>query len=293
MNRFARAFKEILAVCAVSVAVLAAPPVAASQSGVPVAEDSPLYKAFNQLKDQPNYRVTINMEMKDTRMAKMAAAGMGMGAMEKVVQGNTTQVTMHMKMPATDQPGTIDDWEIRAVVKDGRAARLITSPAVPRLLKKSDQMLDMQMAMMEKQAAMSLAQALAKGPLGPIEAAMQGATAAANLAAGMAVKRNSHEFFSWQCIDRPQQQNERTAPALTGMHTMADQKIGAVDAAAYEFFVNENGKSQGPVRLLIAKDSGLPLRIDMNDPEGRGSVHMDYVDFGKTAHIEIPECLGK
>jgi hypothetical protein len=198
-----------------------------------------------------------------------------------------------MKMPAMDQPGTIDDWEIRAVVKDGRAARLITSPAVPRLLKKADQMLDMQMAMMEKQAAMSVAQALAKGPLGPIEAAMQGATAAANLAAGMAVKRKAHEFFTWQCIDTPQQQNEKTPPQLTGLRTVADQKVGVIDAAAYEFFVNENGKSQGPVRLLIGKDSGLPLRIDMNDPEGRGSVHMDYADFGKTAQIEIPDCLGK
>ena len=293
MNSVSGAVKGILAVWVVSVAILAAPPVASSQSGGPTAEDSPLYKSFNQLKDQPSYRVTINMEMKDPRMAKMAASGMGMGPMEKVVQGNTTQVTMHMKMPAMDEPGTIDDWEIRAVVKDGRAARLITSPAVPRILKKADRMLDMQMAMMEKQAAMSVAQALAKGPLGPVEAAMQGATAAANLAAGMAVKRKAHEFFSWQCIDTPQQQNERTAPQLTGMHTIADQKVGAIEAAAYEFFVNENGKSQGPVRLLVAKDTGLPLRLDMNDPEGRGSMHMDYLDFGKTAQIEIPDCLGK
>lgn len=293
MNPVNVVVKRIVEVSVVLVAILTARPVAFSQSGVPAAEDSPLYKAFNQLKDQSSYRVTINMEMKDPRMAQMAAKGMGMGAMEKVVQGNTTQVSMHMKMPAMDQPGTIDDWEIRAVVKDGRAARLITSPAVPRLLKKADQMLDMQMAMMEKQAAMSVAQALAKGPLGPIEAAMQGATAAANLAAGMAVKRKAHEFFSWQCMDAPQQQTEKAAPQLTGMRAIADQKVGAVDAAAYEFFVNENGKSQGPVRLLIAKDSGLPLRIDMNDPEGRGGVHMDYVDFGKTAQIEVPDCLGK
>jgi len=202
-------------------------------------------------------------------------------------------VSMHMKMPAMDQPGTIDDWEIRAVVKDGRAARLITSPAVPRLLKKSDQMLDMQMAMLEKQAATSVAQALAKGPLGPIEAAMQGASTAANLAAGMALKKKSHEFFSWQCIDTSQQQNEKTVPQLTDLRTIGDQKVGNIDVTAYEFYVNENGKSQGPVRLLVAKDSGMPLRIEMNDPGGRGGMHMDYTDFNKTTQIEIPECLSK
>src|SRR5437879_11123708 len=126
--------------------------------------------------------MTISMESKDPRMAQMAAMGMGMGTIEKLVQGNTTQVVMHMKFPAMDQGGAMDDWEFRAVAKDGRAARLITSPAVPRLLKRNDQMLDMQMAMMEKQAATSVAQALSQGPLGAISAAVQGASAAASMA---------------------------------------------------------------------------------------------------------------
>jgi hypothetical protein len=140
---------------------------------------------------------------------------------------------------------------------------------------------------------MSVAQALAKGPVGAVSAAMQGISAGANMAVAMSLKKKAHEFFSWQCVDAPQQENERTAPQMTGMHAIADQKVGAVDAAAYEFFVNEKGKSQGPIRLFIAKDSGLPLRIDMNDPEGRGGVHMDYGDFGKTAQVEIPDCLSK
>jgi len=69
--------------------------------------------------------------------------------------------------------------------------------------------------------------------------------------------------------------------------------VRETNAAAYEFFVNENGKSQGPVRLLVAKDSGLPVRIEMTDPQGHGSVHMDYTDFSKTAEIEVPDCLSK
>lgn len=291
MNPLCRSVRGMFAVVVVFVAVLTVSPFVFSQSGAPAAEDSPVYKAFTQLKGQSSYRMTINIESKDPRMAQMAA--MGMGAMEKLVQGNTTQVVMHMKMPAMDQPGTIDDWEIRAVAKDGRAARLITSPAVPRLLKRADQMLDMQMAMMEKQAATSIAQALAQGPLGAISAAVQGASAAASMAGAMAMKKKAHEFFSWQCVPGAGQPAEKTTPQLTGLRAAADQKVGETNAAAYEFFVNENGKSQGPVRLLVAKDSGLPVRMEMTDPQGHGSVHMDYSDFNKEAQIEVPDCLSK
>lgn len=293
MNPLCRAVRGLFAVPVVVVAVLTISPFVFSQSGAPATEDSPVYKAFTQLKGQSSYRMTINIESKDPRMAQMAAMGMGMGAMEKLVQGNTTQVVMHMKMPAMDQRGAIDDWEIRAVVKDGRAARLITSPAVPRLLKRADQMLDMQMAMMEKQAATSIAQALAEGPLGAISAAVQGASAAASMGEAVALKRKAHEFFSWQCVPGAGQSAEKTTPQLTDLRAVADQKLGETNAAAYEFFVNENGKSQGPVRLFVAKDSGLPLRIEMTDPQGHGSVHMDYTDFSKTVQIEVPDCLSK
>ena len=292
MNPLCRSIRGMSAV-PVAVAVLAVSPLAFSQSGAAAAEDSPVYKAFSQLKGQSSYRMTINIESKDPRMAQMAAMGMGMGTIEKVVQGSTTQVVMHMKMPAMDQGGAMDDWEIRAVAKDGRAARLITSPAVPRLLKRADQMLDMQMAMMEKQAATSIAQALAQGPLGAISAAVQGASAAASMAGAIALKRKAHEFFSWQCVPGAGQSTEKTTPQLTGLRAVADQKMGETNTAAYEFFVNENGKSQGPVRLFVAKDSGLPVRIEMTDPQGHGSVHMDYTDFSKEVQIEVPDCLSK
>ncbi len=292
MNPLCRSIRRIFAVLVVFVAVLTTSPFAFSQTAA-AAEDSPVFKAFSQLKGQTSYRMTINIESKDPRMAQMAAMGMGMGTIEKLVQGNTTQVVMHMKMPAMDQGGAMDDWEFRAVAKDGRAARLITSPAVPRLLKRSDQMLDMQMAMMEKQAATSVAQALSQGPLGAISAAVQGASAAASMAGAVALKRKAHEFFSWQCVAGAPQPAEKTAPQLTGLRAVADQKVGETNAAAYEFFVNENGKSQGPVRLLVAKDSGLPVRLEMTDPQGHGSVHMDYTDFSKPAEIEVPDCLSK
>ena len=273
-------------------AALSVAPCAFSQD-VPAAEDSPVYKAFNQLKTQSSYRVTINMEVKDPRMAQMAAMGMGMSAIEKLVQGNTTQVVMHMKMPAMDIRGQIDDWEFRAVVKDGHAARLITSPAVPRLLKLSDQMFDMQVAMLEKQAATTVAQGLASGPVGALSAALSGTAQAANLAVLLGARKKSREMFSWQCLPQAGQGAEKTTPQFTDLRAMEDQKISDTDSTVYEFKVRENGNSQGPIRLLVAKASGLPLRIEMNDPGGRGSMHMDYTDFNKPAQIEIPDCLSK
>jgi hypothetical protein len=265
---------------------------ASAQTGIPVADDSPLYKAFNQLKSVSGYRVTINMQTNDPRMAQMAASGMGMGNIEKVVQGNTTQAVTHMKVPSTDARGALDDWEIRAVVKDGKGARLITSAAVPRLLKQSDQMIAMQMAMLEKQASTAMAQALAQGPLGMVSAAMAGAQMAQGLAAAMTVRKVERDLFSWKCMPQMGQTGSKQSPAqLTDLRPVGDQTVDGTVASAYEFYVKDNGRSQGPIRLLVAKDSGLPLRIEMTDPGGHGSMQMNYTDFNKTSPIEIPDCL--
>ena len=80
----------------------------------------------------------MNMQTNDARFAEMLAQGM-FSRSELIVQGDTRQYVMHYKMPATDVPGTVDDWEIRAIVQNGRAASLFTSPAVPRLLKLSEE----------------------------------------------------------------------------------------------------------------------------------------------------------
>ncbi len=100
-----------------------------SHGGVPVPIDSALYTSFTRLKTQPGYHMVMTMQTSDPQMAAMAQSIFS--PQEMLVVGNTRQYTMHYKMPATDVPGTVDDWEIRAVVQNGRAARLITSAAVP------------------------------------------------------------------------------------------------------------------------------------------------------------------
>ena len=261
-------------------------------AGVPVPEDSPLFVAFNLLEKQPAYRMTMTAVSNDPQMAQMAAMGMGFSPAETVVKGGARQVTMHMKMPAMDQPGTIDDWEIRAVVQNGRGARLITSSAVPRIMKLSAEMLAMQMAMLNQQAGAAIARAAAEGPIGAINAAMiAGATAMANIEAPRGLKKE-RGFFSWQCMPQldSEKSTDRKTNQLTDLRLLGDQLVGSVSTTAYEFYARDGDQFQGPIRLLVAKDTGLPLRIEMTDPQGHGSMHMDY-SFDKITDIEIPACM--
>jgi hypothetical protein len=229
--------RALLIACAAA-GIVTLPAFAQSKpAGVPVPEDSPLFAAFKQLEKQPAYRMTMTAVSNDPRMAQMAAMGMGFSPAETVVKGGARQVTMHMKMPAMDQPGTIDDWEIRAVVQNGRGARLITSPAVPRLMRLSEQAAAMQMAMLDRQAGTAIAQAAAQGPLGAIQAGMiAGVTAMAHVGVPRMLKKEK-EFFAWQCMPQlggGQNEGQRTNQ-LTDLRPLGDQAVGGITATAYEF----------------------------------------------------------
>jgi hypothetical protein len=268
----------------------------AKPPGVPVSLDSPLYAAFKQLEQQSGYRIRMTMITNDPRFAQMAARGMGMkGPTEIMVRGNTRQVVMHMGIPATDIPNTIDDWEIRGLVQDGKAARLITSPAVPRIIKLSAEKMQMQMAMLEQQAAGAVKQAMAQGPAGAVTAGL--AVSAVALAAVMAPRllKKEKDFFSWQCTPTPAGADADAArkdPAqLTDLRVTDDQMVEGVAASAYEFYVRDGDTFRGPVHMLVAKDTGLPFRLEMTDPQARGGMQMDYYDVNKPLNIEVPSCL--
>lgn len=269
---------------------------AMAQAGVPVPDDSPLYNSFRALQKLPGYKMHMEMQVNDPRMQQMMASGMGMGAIEKTVKGDTSQVTMHMKVPAFDIQGQVDDWEIKAVAQNGKAARMFSSPAIPRLIKKNRQMLEMQLAMMEKQAGMAVGQALAQGPFGALSAGVAAASTAASMAGAIRMEKQAEEFWNWKCIDQPaattEAEKEKKRDQLTDLKATGDDTVNGTAASGYEFYVRDQGKLQGPVKLLVAKDGGLPLRIHMTDPEGRGSMDMNY-DYGAVGDIEIPACMGK
>lgn len=263
-----------------------------AQSGTPVAEDSPVYKSFILLKSQPSYHTIMNMQSNDSSMAKAAALGMGFSPPERIQQGNTSQVVMHMKLPAFDAPGTVDDWEIRAVARNGQAARMFSSPAIPRLKKLQEQQYAMLMAMLEKQAASAIAEALAQGPLGAIRAGMLAGENVAFAAMAARTLKKAEEFWDWKCMDQPGASggDSQSQARLTDAKLVGDDTVNGTTVTAYDFYANDSSGSHGPMRLFIAKDSGLPLRIHMDDPGGHGSMDMDY-SYRPSAEIEVPGCL--
>ncbi|MGH9551402.1 MAG: hypothetical protein ACRD3W_18600, partial [Terriglobales bacterium] len=197
------------------------------------------------------------------------------------------------KMPATDLPGTVDDWEIRAVVQNGRAARLITSAAVPRLLKESEEKAAHDLAELDRMAATSIARAAAEGPMGAIGAGMTAAGVAMTHVEVPKMLKRERDMFSWQCRDVPQSDasGSQPNPNLTDLHSIGDQNVNGTPADGYEFYDHENEKTQGTVHLFVAKDTGLPLRIEMVDPSGAGGIQMNYGALTGPANIEIPACM--
>jgi hypothetical protein len=260
-------------------------------AGVPVALDSPLYASFERLKTQPGYRMVMIMHTTDPQMEQMAQSIFSPA--ELLVEGNTRQYVMHYKMPATDVPGTVDDWEIRAVVQNGRAARLITSAAVPRLLKESEEKAAHDLAELDRMAASAIAHAAEEGPMGALGAAATAASTAMAHAEVPKMLKMQRDMFSWQCRDVPQGgPGGKSATQLTDLHPIGDQDVNGTMADGYEFYAYDNEKTQGTVHLLVAKDTGLPLRIEMSAPNSPGSIQMNYSRLTGPAKIEIPACMG-
>ncbi len=262
-----------------------------ARAGVPVPSDSALYTSFARLETQPGYRMVMSIETSDPQMAQMAQNIFSPA--ELLVVGHTRQYVMHYKMPATDMPGTVDDWEIRAVVQNGRAARLITSPAVPRLLKLAEERAAEQLAELDRMAASAIAHAAAEGPMGAIGAGMTAAQLAITHVEVPKMLKKGREMFSWQCRDVPQSGGPggRSTTQLTDFHPIGDQNVNGAMADEYEFYSYDNPKTQGTVHLCVAKDSGLPMRIEMVDSGGAGGIQMNYSQLTVPANIEVPACM--
>ena len=141
---------------------------------------------------------------------------------------------------------------------------------------------------------MAIARSALMGPLGGVSAAMTaGMTAMAHAQAAAALKQ-AHAFFTWQCSDAPAGASAKRDPAsvqFTDLTDLGPQTIGGVTGNGYHFYVKENGRFDGPVRVLVARESGMPRRFEFADPRGGGKMAMNYSDFDKPAKIDLPSCL--
>jgi hypothetical protein len=236
----------------------------------------------------------MTLSTSDPQMSQMIEQ-MGFGPMETTVSGGAKQVIMRLKMPAADLPGQVDEWEYRSISQNGRTAFLISSPAAPRIVKRNDAVLAKTMAQQNAMLARTIAQSAAQGPIGWARAAMLAAEAPALDAALLSAKKKADDFFSWKCMAAPKQEAvDRSALPLTDLTVVGDQNLDGVAVTAYEFYVRDKDQFHGPMRMYVAKDSGLPARMEMTDARMRGAkMQMDYYDFNKAGEIEIPACLAQ
>jgi hypothetical protein len=265
---------------------------AVNPPGVPVEKDSPVYAAFTRLQQQASYHTTMRLVSTDPRMAQAAASGFGVKSIETFVKGDVHKATMHLGMPATDLPGTVDDWEASGIVANGKRARLLYSPtATPRILAKDDQQAVQELAMIDEMTANSVMRQASQGPMGAAVAGWSvGMDVMMHVEAARTLKK-AHDFFTWQCEAAPASSTAESAPPeLTDLNTLGDETISGTAVTKYEFYVHENGKFMGPVRLSVAKNSGLPYRLELNDAGGRGSVTIDY-DTATPVNIDVPACM--
>jgi hypothetical protein len=263
----------------------------ANAPGVPIPPDSPIFESFRKLGQQSVYHQKMTITATDPRISDVMAQ-MGFAPAETITAGDTKQVSMHLKMPAL---GQVEDFELRSVSRNGRLAKKWSSPGSARILKEQDASIATQLAQAEAQYAGSIAKDLATGPFGIASAAVDAAGAAASAAVAARLSKQAHDFFEWTCMDGgPQTSHDRSEPPpLTDLKVVGDSTVEGVAVTGYEFYVHENGKAQGPMQMFVAKDSGLPVRIGMNDPRGQGGMTMDYFGFNQGGDFEIPACLDK
>lgn len=261
-------------------------------AGVPIPLDSPIMQAFEKLQQQKVFHQRMAITANDPKMQQMMAQ-MGFMPAEILTVGDMKQVSMRFKFPVD---GKSTDFELRSVSGNGRGATKWFSPAKDEILAKQDASIAKQLAESEAQAASSIAKDLAMGPAGIASAAMQGASAGANAAEAAAVKKQAHDFWEWQCRNGGAQASPEathTPPPMTDLRAIGDDNIDGVAVTGYEFYVQQNGRFQGPMQMYIAKDTGLPARLGMNDPRMQGSMEMDYFGYNDSANFEVPDCLAK
>ncbi len=264
----------------------------ANPPGVPITMDSAPMKSFQLLEQHPVYHMRMTIVTPDPQMAQMLAQ-FGIGNSETIVSGGVKQVSMTLKMPMPDT-GQVDDFEFRSISKDGHAASIIISPASERIKKMADAKLTQAEAQMAKAAEHTIAQSLTQGPVGWARAGMMAAETAVFDAQVESLRKRVHDMFEWKCLKGSNQQPvDKTAlPPLTDLKEIGGQSMDGTPVSAYEFYVKEKDQFHGPMHMYVGKESGLPMRIEMLDPQMRGaSMKMDYFDFDKGGEIEVPACL--
>jgi hypothetical protein len=277
--------------------------------------------AFTKLGQVKSYRIRTTVTpgkqyAQQMEMAKQMGLDMATKPMEQeVVNPDTRRITMVIPMMSMGgMPNLANMGDMKNMPPGGgmggmmpkvtqvkmygvtTAAGMATYMDCPDCEKSMDESMRRQLEEQRKRMAKNLLRTALGGPEGLVSAAVAGASEAAFEA--VAPKAMEHEkqeasLNRWECRGGA----EKPAAAVTRpnfLHVKAGgtAKVGAEDARTYQFSVmDESSHKEMPMTLYVSASSGLPLRIEMSQPEG--SMSMEYYDVNAPIDIPVPDCLRK
>jgi outer membrane lipoprotein-sorting protein len=167
----------------------------------------------------------------------------------------------------------------------------------PECQKAIDDSMRQQMREYLKSLTMSLLRSIAGGPQSAIAPAITSLIAPAlQESVGRMMIEQEEKAASlnqWTCRNVKVEKADKTSPPnLMNAKATGNATIDGEKAKTYIFsVVDEQSKKEMPMTLYVSASSGLPLKIEMSQPQG--SMSMEYYDINAPIKIDVPECMKK
>jgi hypothetical protein len=278
--------------------------------------------SFSKLDRLKSYRIRTTMTPGRQFADQMKMAGqMGMDMMTKpmvqeVVNPNLRKITMDVPvMSMSGMPSMEDMQEMKNMpqgmppggmpiktyrmkmygISDG--SRMATYLDCTACQKAIDEAMKQQMRQFLKDLTMSLLRSIAGGPQSAIAPAITSVIAPVlqESVGRMMIEKEEKaaSLNQWTCRDAKVEKSGEASPRkLMNAEAAGTATVGAEKAKTYRFSVmDEESGREVPMTLYVSASSGLPLKIEMSQPEG--SVSMEYYDIDAPITIEVPACMKK
>jgi hypothetical protein len=167
----------------------------------------------------------------------------------------------------------------------------------PECQRAIDDAMRQQLRQFLKDLTMSLLRSIAGGPQSAIAPVITSAIAPVmqESVGRMMIKKREQaaSLNQWTCRGaRVEKSAEATPPKPMNVRATGSAMVGTEKAKTYRFSVmDEQSNREVPMTLYVSTSSGLPLKIEMGQPEG--SMTMEYYDLNAAITIDVPECMKK
>jgi hypothetical protein len=274
--------------------------------------------SFSKLGTLKSYRIKTTMKpssqfAQEMEMAKQLGMNMEKLTLQEVINPNLRKIIMEVPVvstPGMPSLGNMQDMKnmpqnipsmgsvqmkayrmkMYGVSNGSGFATYLDCPECQQAI---DDEMRQQMREFVKDLTLSLVTSVEGGPTALITMAM---ISAAQMPIAHKVLEKEEEEASlnqWKCRDvKVEGSDKRPSPNLMNAKAAGKAMVGAEEAKSYVFSVtDENSRKEMPMTLYVSASSGLPLEIEMSQPQG--TMLMEYYDFNAPITIDIPDCLKK